>query len=286
MAAGRRDLEGPLRVELTAHVGQVEVGRARSRLRRSRGLDGLRSPAAVDHVPEPGERGHSDDLEALHERRLGTVLDGDDETPPARFPRPERRRQHATHRSQLAAERELPAHRASLQGLRRHLTAGEEHPDGDREVEARPLLAEAGGRQVDRQPHHRELELGVQERRAHALARLANGAVRKPDEREGGQPAARVHLHDHLAAADPLQGECGDAGQHAGDATERRQTRGDASVNWQHQFAVKKSQRLYTGDPTGAPARRSVAANERRPATQARRTRRVARGTTFGGEGL
>ena len=49
-----------------------------------------------------------------------------------------------------------------------------------------------------------------------ALARLPDRAVRQPHERERGQPTAHVHLHRDLVAADPVEGECGDAGEHGG----------------------------------------------------------------------
>ena len=74
------------------------------------------------------------------------------------------------------------------------------------------------GREVHGEPLLRELEPGVEQRRAHALARLAHGRVGQPDERERRQPAADVDLDGDLAAVDALEREGGDAGEHAADA--------------------------------------------------------------------
>ena len=118
-----------------------------------------------------------------------------------RYPRacaPERRREHPPDGPQLAAERQLPADRRALERLPRDLTARGEHPDGDREVERGPRLAHRRGREVRREPLLRELELGVQQRGAHALARLPHRGVGQPDEREGGQAAADVDLDGDL----------------------------------------------------------------------------------------
>ena len=86
--------------------------------------------------------------------------------------------------------------------------------DRDRQVEARARLAHVRGREVDGDALLRKAELRVEQRRPHALARLAHGAVRQADERERRQAAADVDLDGDLVAADALQGEGGDGGEH------------------------------------------------------------------------
>ena len=51
----------------------------------------------------------------------------------------------ASHGAQLAAERELANEGAVLELLRRHLAAGGQQPDRDREIEARTRLAQCAG---------------------------------------------------------------------------------------------------------------------------------------------
>ena len=72
------------------------------------------------------------------------------------------------------------------------------------------------GREVGRQPLERELEPGVEHRRADALARLAHRAVRQSDDGERRETAAEVDLDRDLTRSDSLDGECGDAREHAG----------------------------------------------------------------------
>ena len=60
-------------------------------------------------------------------------------------------------------------------------------------------------------PLLRELEARVGDRRANPLARLADGLVGEPDDRERGQADADVGLHPHPAALDAVEREGGDA---------------------------------------------------------------------------
>ena len=80
-------------------------------------------------------------------------------------------------------------------------------------------LAQVRGREVRREPLQRELEpefRSAARTRSRASRTAASG---RPDDREHGQPAPDVDLDRHLAAVDAFDGECGDAGEHAGYAT-------------------------------------------------------------------
>ena len=161
----------------------------------------------------------------------GGVLLRHEQAQVAAAPSAGRGRERAAHRPQLAAERELAAERARAERFLRHLPAGRQHADGDRQVEARARLAHVRGREVHRDALLREVEPGVQQRRADPLARLADGAVRQPDERERREPAADVDLDGDLVAARRPRGRtwrrwraCG------GHARRLRVTRGRANV--------------------------------------------------------
>jgi hypothetical protein len=92
----------------------------------------------------------------------------------------------------------------------RHLATRGEDADGDREVEARSLLAHVRGREVDRDPLLRKLQARVQQGGADALARLADRPVGKPDQRERGQAAPDVHLDGDLLARHAFERKGGD----------------------------------------------------------------------------
>ena len=98
--------------------------------------------------------------------------------------------------------------------------------DGQRKVEAGPRLSKIRGREVRGDPLEREVEARVQQRRSDAVLRFADGPVRKAHDREDGQPATDVHLHRDLIAVDTDEGECGNAGEHAGHATRASATGG------------------------------------------------------------
>src|SRR5919199_1370441 len=79
--------------------------------------------------------------------------------------------------------------------------AGREHRAGDGQVEPGPRLAQVRGREVDGQPLGRELEPGVEDGRAHALARLPHGAVPEADDGEARQARAQGDLDRDAAGA-------------------------------------------------------------------------------------
>ena len=87
------------------------------------------------------------------------------------------------------------------------LPGGGEQRRGDREVEPRAGLAQVGRREVGGDPLQRELEAAVDERRPHALARLAHGGVGQADDRERGQAAMDVDLDPDRAGLDAVQRE-------------------------------------------------------------------------------
>ena len=98
-------------------------------------------------------------------------------------------------RPQPPVERELADRGVARERLGRQLVGGGEHGERDRQVEARPLLAQRGRREVDGDaPLRRPLELGRGDPAADALLRLLAGAVGEADDRERRQPLLEVRL--------------------------------------------------------------------------------------------
>ena len=129
-------------------------------------------------------------------------------------------RQRPRHGSDRSVQGELTGQRDSLETLCRKLARRNQKAGRDRQVEARPGLAEVRRGQVGGDPVLREVEAGVLERGAHPLPRLAHGSVRQAHQREGLQAAlADVHLHVDLPDLDAEQAESTRRGEHAGDAT-------------------------------------------------------------------
>ena len=122
------------------------------------------------------------------------------------------------------AEPELAEDRVALERLGRDVAAGGEDRARDGEVEARAGLAHRRRREVDRDALERELEARVEDRRPHALARLAHGAVGQADDREVGQARAHVDLDRDAPRIESVDGEGGDAGEHGGHARPRAVT--------------------------------------------------------------
>jgi hypothetical protein len=88
----------------------------------------------------------------------------------------------------------------------RHLPRGRQHRQRDREVEARPFLAQLGRSEIDRDPPQRPLELGRGDPASHPLLGLLAGTVGQPDDRERRQPALEVRLDLDPARVEPDQG--------------------------------------------------------------------------------
>jgi hypothetical protein len=168
----------------------------------------------VKQIGEAGQRRNRTHLDALHERRLRGVPLRDEEAPVAGAASSQRRVQRSADRTELTAERQLARERVLIELVGGDLSARGQQPHRDGEVEARARLPDVGGREVHRQPLLREVELGVEERRPHALARLADRPVRQPDEGERRKPAPDVDLDGDLLRPNPLQRERGDRGEH------------------------------------------------------------------------
>ena len=194
-------------------------GSARGAATRRAGRDRLGRPAAVQQLGEP-RRGRRRAITSSPSTSAASAAFAAGTTSRAvARPRGRRARSRAR-RAPAAARRSSDSSPQTAQSLERARAGtwplAASTPTAIARSKLGPALRSGAGARFDGQPLQRELEPGVEERRPHALARLAHGAVGQPDDRERGSPLADVDLDRDLAAVDPLEGECGDAGEHAG----------------------------------------------------------------------
>ena len=185
------DLERAPRALLSSDVR--EVGQRRRVVSAWR-HDRVRLELAAQVRDRVGEVPHRDRLDA-GERRLGRRLARAEHPLEPHAPRTLGDREHAADAAQAPVERELADGRVPVELVVRELLRRREHRERDRQVVARPLLAEAGRSEVDGDPAARELQLGRGDAALDALARLSAGAVGQADDHEGRRAVLDVRLH-------------------------------------------------------------------------------------------
>jgi hypothetical protein len=158
------------------------------------GLGAAEFGIAGQPLTDLGERCGASDRQSGNERRLGKVGLRHDEQPCACAPSRECRRQHAPYSTHVPAEAELADRPQAVEGGRRDRAGGGQQADGDRQVEAGPVLGQVGGWQRDGHPAVRPVEAGVAEGRADAVAGLQDGGVAEPHHGDRRQAAADVDL--------------------------------------------------------------------------------------------
>ncbi len=122
--------------------------------------------------------------------------------------------QHAPHGLDLAVQGELAHHGHRLRSVPLHDARRGQDPQGDRQVEGRALLAEAGRPQVDGDAVAGEGQAGIPDGCAHALPALPHGGVRQAHRGEGREPAGDVDLDADEDGLDPEQRGRQDAREH------------------------------------------------------------------------
>ncbi len=223
--AGGGDLERAPRPRLAAHVGQVGDRDRRQVRRRRRNRLGLVAVVQdVDHLAQAagGDHGHR-----ARQRRLGRALRGDRRAPR----RPTLPAASAIARAPRTGRR-APSRPSSAAAATRATRSRGACPDAASTASAiarsnpRALLALLGGREVDRQPPHREVELGRGDAAAHALARLLHGAVGQADDDERRHAVGDVRLDVDPPGGDPRQPERERARDHGSSVGRGRVTGG------------------------------------------------------------
>ena len=147
---------------------------------------------AVDHI----------DRHALDEQRLIGIAARNEYRGQSLLSRRDDHRQDTTHRTALTLERELRREERRLETVCRHDAVGRQEAHGNRQVEPRAVLADAGRREVYRDLLLPQLDAGIADGRAHALLRLAHRRVGQPDDVKGGQSRRRVDFHRNDEAVD------------------------------------------------------------------------------------
>ncbi len=139
--------------------------------------------------------GREDDR-VLHQCGLGGARDRQHECAPATLCL-QHHGERTADRTQLTGEGKFSRELVSVEIVLRNLARGGQNAERDGEVESPAFLGEIGRCEVDGDAAGGEIESGVLQRRAHAVARLAYLRLRQTDDREARQTVTQVHLDGH-----------------------------------------------------------------------------------------
>ena len=141
------------------------------------------------------------DAHLAHQARRDLVARGQNQGA-ARLARLQCTGQRAAARAQRSGERELADHFVRVEAACVDLARCREDSHRDRQVELTAMLGQLRGGEVDGDALSRKREVERHERAADAVLGLLYRGLREPDDGEGGQPAAQVHLHRHQRGFD------------------------------------------------------------------------------------
>ena len=251
---------------LAFHVGHVGVGRGgavrgRTHARPAFGLGRLSSGGGqklrhhVQQVPRTEHR---------HARHQGGFFGAAGRQHQLRvFARAVQRgahRQGAAHRPQLARQRQFAREFPARQPRAVNLPAGRQNAQCDGQVEPARILGQIGGRQVDGDALVvRERQAAVEQRRAHAFARLFHLHIGQADQGEAGQAVGQMHFNGDGWRGKAQQGAALYLTQsHArcspSMAPGAPQTKGAARAKRHHQGKSGGGARVLCGRPAGRRA--------------------------------
>ena len=219
-------LQRPLGHPLTANVHQVTAGeRDLGHLRPGHHRPAWLGSHLRTRVTGRPQRRHDiqqpvgpQDANAIDERRLACAGHRQHEaarpTSVARLAQGQRHRQGTSHRSEFAAQRQLPGELQALQQPEVDFTEGRQDADGDGQIETAGLLGQVGRREVDRDTLVvGEGQAGVAECSPYALSCLLDLGVGEANEGEGGQSVGEVHLNGDFWRPEPVQRAAADGGK-------------------------------------------------------------------------
>ena len=121
-------------------------------------------------------------------------------------PRRLRRHERSGHRANATVQRELAEGGVLGEPLSRNLMRGRENRQCNGKIEARALLPQTRGSEVDRDAPERPFQLGARDSAPYALLRLLACLVRQADDGEAGHAALEVGLHLDRARFEPDKG--------------------------------------------------------------------------------
>ena len=109
-----------------------------------------------------------------------------------------RHRKGSAHRPQPAVQAKLTHEHSAFECSNLQLSRCNEDPDRDGQIKRSPVLAHIGWCKVHSDPAGRNLETGIDERRADSLAALFDGARCESDDRPLRQASGRIHFDDDV----------------------------------------------------------------------------------------
>src|ERR1019366_8237062 len=149
------------------------------------------------------------DVDAFNHSGLARVGGGNHQVSDAGGPGGHGDGQHSLHRPQAAVEAQLADQQEVGDVLDVERAVGSENSDGDGQIEAGASLLDVGRGQVDGDAGGRNVEAGVLDGGAHAVAGLADGGVGQADGVEllfVGLDAGEVDLDVDDAGVDAVDG--------------------------------------------------------------------------------
>ena len=206
MPARGGHLEGATGLRLPAHLGEVDASTP------LRAAIAAISTSGGSHVPseEPsdvGERRRRDDPERTDLRRLARVRGRNHDAVQAGARRGDRHRKDAGRRQQLALEGQLAGEGVPHDGRSGHLCGRGKDADGDRQIESRSVLAEAGGREVHDHAAERPFETGTLDGRSHTVARIVHRGAGEAGEDQRRESSPDVRLDRDEMSTDAEDGD-------------------------------------------------------------------------------
>jgi hypothetical protein len=166
----------------------------------------VQQPVARCPVQDVAEAVGTERLDPVDQRGLGERGTGHDGADHPGVARGEQTGQHAEHRSQPAVEGELAEQRRCRAApVWRHVRVRGEHATREGQVEGRARLAQRGRAQRQHDPLVGPHQPGVDDGRAHAVARLLQRRVRQPQQVDAREPAPDVGLDLHHVPVDAAQ---------------------------------------------------------------------------------
>ena len=184
-------------MRLSAHLGVVHRAVRRGRRGARRGGERGERDLAAERPADLRQMPDGVDGKPVDQRGFAGVGRGEHQPPQPGAARGERDAQHPWDGAHGPIQRELANDDVPAQRVRGDLPGGGQDPQRDGQIEDRARLPRVGRGQVHGDPPHGHLEAGVPHRRAHPLPGFPHCGVRKPNDREGGEPGADVQFHPH-----------------------------------------------------------------------------------------
>lgn len=226
VGAGRGDLERPLRRRLRLYVRKIDVAHRHLAHQRGRiGAHRAQFGAARQVLAHRRQRRSAAHRDSIDDRGLGDIGLRKDQCIAFHRARGERNRQGATNRTQVAFEPEFSKKQRARHPVVGDLSARDQNPDGDGQVECAAALRHVGRREVDGDASQRQLVTRVAERRRDAFAPFLDRAEWQADRRERRQAIGDVDLDVDGQRVNTDDGSGPDAGKQK---RPRRRSRVDA----------------------------------------------------------